>query len=281
MLSDKNHKIFNWIEQKEYLFDYIKNADIVIIDSYLANKDFFNRISDIVNVPVYLDDNKRINYPKGIVVNGAIYAKELDYPPNNGITYLLGTKYTPLRKEFWDVPEKKIKKKVESVMVTFGGDDWRNMTPKILKLLIDEFPDLGKNVVIGKGFKNIKAIEQLKDNKTKFSYYPNAETMKNIMLESDIAISAAGQTTYELARVGTPTIAISIAKNQLDNVKGWSKIGFIEYAGWFEDRNIFNTLKSTIKKIKILDLRKNKHQIGKYSVDGLGSNRIIKLISEG
>lgn len=280
LLSDRKYQILNWIEQKDYLFDYIKKADIVIIDSYLAEKDIYDKISDLVKVPVYLDDNKRINYPKGIVVNGAIYAKELDYPPNDGITYLLGTKYTPLRKEFWDVPEKETKENIESVMITLGGDDMRNMTPGVLKLLQNNFPELIKNVVIGKGFKNIREIEDLKDNKTNLIYYPNAEDMKNVMLESDIAISAAGQTTYELARVGTPTIAISVAKNQFDNVKGWVKTGFIEYAGWFEDRNIFSTLKRTIKKIKILDLRKNKHQIGKYFVDGLGSNRLIKIISE-
>ena len=45
LLSDKRHQIFNWIEKKEYLFDYIKNADIVIIDSYLAEKDIYERIS--------------------------------------------------------------------------------------------------------------------------------------------------------------------------------------------------------------------------------------------
>ena len=160
LISDKKHKIFNWIEKKEYLFDYLKNADIVIIDSYLAEKDIYDEISDLVKVPVYLDDNKRLDYPKGIVVNGSVYAEELDYPQKDGITYLLGTKYTPLRKEFWEVPDKEIKEKVESVMITFGGDDMRNMTPKVLKLLIEKFPALKKNVVIGMSFKNIKEIKK-------------------------------------------------------------------------------------------------------------------------
>ena len=278
LLSDKKHQIFNWIQQKEYLFEYIKNADIVIIDSYLADKDTYNRISDLVKVPVYLDDNKRLNYPKGIVVNGAIYAKELDYPPNDGITYLLGTKYTPLRKEFWNVPEKEIKKEVASVMVTFGGDDMRNMTPKVLKILIEEFPDLKKNVVIGKGFKNIKEIEKLRDNNTKLFYYPNAEVMKNIMLESDIAISAAGQTTYELARVGTPTIAISVAKNQLDNVKGWEKIDFIEFAGWWRDKDIIKNLNNCLEKMTSFQIRKEKNQRRVLYIDGKGSLRIVESI---
>ncbi|MBL7085876.1 MAG: UDP-2,4-diacetamido-2,4,6-trideoxy-beta-L-altropyranose hydrolase [Candidatus Cloacimonetes bacterium] len=278
LISDKNNKIFNWIEQKEYLFDYIKNADIVIIDSYLAPKEIYTKISDLVKVPVYFDDNKRLNYPKGIIINGAIYAQELDYPQNNGITYLLGTKYTPLRKEFWNVPAKNIRGKVESVMVTFGGDDMSNMTPKVLKLLVKKFPELKKNVIIGRSFKNIEDIEKLKDKKTKFYYDANAETMKEIMLESDIAISAAGQTTYELARIGTPSIVISIAKNQIDNVKGWLKSEFIEYAGWWENESIINKIKNCLEKITSFNTREEKKLKGEFYIDGKGSIKIVSKI---
>lgn len=278
LLSDKRYRIFNWIKEKEYLYEYIKNADIVIIDSYLAKKDIYNRISELVKVPVYFDDSKRLNYPKGIVLNGSIYAEELDYPQNDRITYFLGTKYTPLRKEFWDVPEKEIKKEVESVLITFGGDDMRDMTPKVLKLLIEEFPELKKNVVIGKGFKNIREIENLKDNNTKLVYYPNAEMMKNIMLESDIAISAAGQTLYELARIGSPTIAVFIAKNQLFNVKGWIKTGFIEYAGWWSDRNILNNINNCLEKMFFFKIREERKQKGILYIDGKGILRIVESI---
>ena len=277
-ISDKRYRIFNWIKEKEYLFNYIKNADIVIIDSYLAEKDIYDRISELVKIQVYIDDSKRLNYPKGIVVNGAVGAEELDYPKNNATTYLLGKKYTPLRKEFWDVPEKEIKKEVASVMVTFGGNDMHDMTPKVLKLLIEQFPELKKYVVIGKSFKNIKEIEKLKDNMTNLFYYPNAETMKNIMLESDIAISAAGQTTYELARVETPTIGISIAKNQLDNVKGWLKTGFIEYAGWWNGKDVLDNIISCLEKMKCFQLRKEKNLKGILHIDGKGSLRIVESI---
>jgi len=278
LLSDKKHQMFNWIKQKGYLFEHIKNADIVIIDSYLATKDIYDKISDLVKVPVYLDDNKRINYPKGIVVNGSIYAEQLDYPQNDGITYLLGTKYTPLRKEFWDVPEKEIKKEVESVMVTFGGDDMRNMTPKFLKLLIEEFPELKKNVIIGKSFKNVKEIEKLKDNKTKLYYSANAETMKNIMLESDIVISAAGQTTYELAATMAPTIGIGVADNQMTNIKGWVETGFLEFAGWWNSEKIKDNMISIMKFYKEYENRCKKFEIARDSISRNGAENIIKVI---
>ena len=278
LLVDKNYEIFDWIDDKERLLKLIQNVGIAIIDSYLADIDIYQTVSECVKIPVYLDDSKRLDYPKGIVVNGAIYAEELNYPVKKGVTYLLGSKYMPLRKEFWNVPEKEIKENIESVMITFGGDDMRNMTPGVLRLLKNNFPEFIKNVVIGKGFKNIYEIEELKDNKTNLIYYPNAKDMKNIMLESDIAISAAGQTTYELARVGVPTIGICVTDNQFGNAKGWEMTGFLEYAGWWEDKTIYNKIVNFVIKLIRSKIRREMSRIGRQYIDGKGIIRIVDSI---
>jgi len=281
LLKDVNYQIFNWLDEKSKLFEMIKDADIAIIDSYLVDVLFYNTLSDLVKLPVYLDDNKRLDYSKGIVLNGNIHAETLNYPKKDGIIYLLGTKYTPLRKEFWEVPEKKIKEKVESIMITFGGDDAKNMTPKILAFLNDNYPNLIKNVIIGRAFQNIDEIKKCADKKTNLIYYPDAEKMKEIMLESDIAISACGQTLNELASVGVPIIGVCIAENQLGNIKGWEKIGFLEYAGWYSKGNILEKIKNMIEHLKNSKERKNKFKIARKFIDGKGSLRISsKLLRE-
>jgi len=207
-----------------------------------------------------MDDTKRLDYPRGIVVNASIYAEELDYPKRDDMVYLLGPKYTPLRKEFWEVPEKEVREELETIMVTFGGDDMRSTTPNILRFLRENYPDLKKNVIIGKAFQNTEQIERETDGNTNLIYYPDAEKMKETMLESekmketmlesDIAISAGGQTLYELARVGLPTIGICVAENQLGNVRGWKKTGFLEYAGWYDESNLIEKLRNLIKYLK-------------------------------
>jgi len=278
LFADKNYEIFDWIDEKERLLELIQNVDIAIIDSYLADIDIYETISERAKIPVYLDDNRRLDYPKGVVVNGAIYAEELNYPVKKGVTYLLGSKYMPLRKEFWNVPEKEIKENIESVMITFGGDDMRNMTQKVLRLLQNNFPELIKNVVIGKGFKNIREIESLKDNNTNLIYYPDAEEMKNIMLESDIAISAAGQTLYELASVGTPTIALILAKNQVNNVVIFEEKQFILNASWWNNINILNNIVCSIDHINDKNIRKEKSQNGRNCINGLGIINIVNFL---
>ncbi|RMA93269.1 UDP-2,4-diacetamido-2,4,6-trideoxy-beta-L-altropyranose hydrolase [Hydrogenothermus marinus] len=274
IVKNTNYEIFNWLENKD-IFKILKDSDIVLIDSYLADKDFYEKVSNIVKLSVYIDDNKRIDYPKGIVINGNIHATDLDYPIKKDIKYLLGTKYTPLRKEFWEVPEKIINEKIKNVLITFGGDDLRNMTPKILNLLNKEYPDINKYVVIGKGFKQTDWIKDIKDKNIFFIYDASAKEMKELMLKVDLTISAGGQTLYELARVGVPTIAVAVADNQLKSVKKWEEIGFLAYAGFYDNKNLLENILNLIKKLENKKIRENMSKIGRKYVNGNGSRNIV------
>ena len=278
LLKGIKYQKLNWIEKRGKLFELIKGADIAIIDSYLADIYIYNTLSDLVKLPVYMDDIKRLDYPKGIVVNSSIYAEEPGYPCKNELIYLLGSKYTLLRKEFWEVPEKKIKEKIESIMVTFGGDDARNMTPGVLEFLKNQYPDIRKNIIVGNAFNNIDEIKRETDYNTKLIYYPNAQKMKEIMLESDISISAGGQTLYELARIGVPTIGICVAENQLGSIREWGKIGFLGNAGWYNENNITTRVDRLLKHLENIKLRETKSKIGKIFVGGKGSLKIINRI---
>ena len=76
LLTVRKYKVFNWLKNKQRLFDEIKGADIAVMDSYLADIDLYKKISGLVKTPVYLDDEKRLDYPGGIVVNPAPCARK-------------------------------------------------------------------------------------------------------------------------------------------------------------------------------------------------------------
>jgi len=279
LLTDRKCLLLNWLEESEKTLDILQGADIGVIDSYMAGLMIYHKISDVVKMSVYVDDNKRLDYPAGIIVNGGINAKRLDYCKKEGSEYLLGTNYVPLGKAFWDVPEKEIRQKVTSIMVTFGGDDAKNMTPKVLELLGEEYPGLSKRIVIGKGCSNVNQIKAAADNNTALHYYPDTEAMLNIMSASDITVSAGGQTLYELARVGLPAVVVAVADNQLNNVRGWQKAGFIEYAGWWEDSRLLDNLGSALKQLEHIDRRKKMSWTGRTLVDGNGAKRVVDYLT--
>lgn len=277
-VKENSCRVFDWLSDREQLFALVKGADVAFIDSYLADYDLYEKISDIAGTGVYFDDNIRMDYPRGFVVNGAIFAERMSYPERKEVTYLLGAQYAPLRREFWDVSAKPICDTLETAMITFGGMDIRNLTPKVLKLLVDTHPELVKKVIIGMGFQNKTEIEALKDRNTKLIYYPDAVGMKKVMLESDIAVSAGGQTLYELARIGVPTIGISTAENQLRNVKEWADTGFLEYIGWETRGNLEQELKGSLKHLTNKRVRIDMAEIGRRIIDGRGCKRIVNGI---
>ena len=96
--------IKNWIED----LSVISEVDIVIVDSYLANIDVVTEISNCVPLVAYVDDNNRLDYPKGVVINGTLDASNMNYQKRENVTYLLGNEFIPLRKDFWDIPKLKI-----------------------------------------------------------------------------------------------------------------------------------------------------------------------------
>ena len=166
-------------------------------------------------------------------------------------------------------------------MITFGGNDALSMTPKVLRRLSDDFPGLHKKVIIGASFKNIEDIKKNKDKNTCLEYNLSAREMLGIMSDSDIVVSAGGQTLYELARVGVPTVAVGIAENQLHNIKCWSKAGFIKYAGYGMDIDILDKISKGIEKLLPYNERKFSSEKGNRSMNFIGPRNIFnKLLGQ-
>lgn len=277
-VKGRNCKIFDWLNERESLFALVRDADIVFVDSYLADYDLYEKISDIAGTGVYFDDNIRMEYPRGFVINGAILAERMPYLAKKDVIYLLGTKYTPLRKEFWDVPVRTTCDNVEVIMITFGGEDIGYLTPKVLEFLNENYSKFVKNVIIGSAFQNAKEIDDLKDKKTNLIYSPDAEKMKRIMIESDLAISAGGQTLYELLRTGTPTIGICIVDNQEMGMKNCKRVGCLEYLGWYDQKHLLDRLKRAISKLLVVNERRKRSRIGRKYLDGKGPSRVIDFL---
>jgi UDP-2,4-diacetamido-2,4,6-trideoxy-beta-L-altropyranose hydrolase len=278
ILKQERYKILNWVKNYKKLTPLLKDAGIAVIDSYLSGPKVYKFISEKSALSVYIDDYKRIKYPKGIIINSAVSPDKLRYPKEAGLTYLLGTKYAFLRKEFWDIPGKlKVKKDIKTILITFGGADPVNMTPRVLGYLKLKYPELAKKVIIGKSFANIKEIIGKKDSKTELIYDSGAQDMKKAMLKADLAISSGGQTLYELARIGVPTIGVCFANNQLLNLNGLAEKGFIKFAGWYSEKVILKKINECLSSLSYEErLRMNK--IGVKLVDGGGPRRVVRDI---
>lgn len=267
--------IFDWCVEKHKLMNLINDMDIVIIDSYKAPLDIYAQISDKVRTAVYLDDYLRINYPKGVIVNGTIDAESIQYRRERNYAYLLGTNYIPLRKEFWDIKKKNSKEKIKNILITIGGSDIKGITFLILDEMLKEFPNINYHVVLNN---NHIGKSDYDNYRVKFYYTLSAQQMLILMLNCDFAISSAGQTSYELNRACLPCVLIGVIENQKYNLMGWKKLGYITEELWEEDENLGEKITNEINNYNGSTNQKN--ILNKFIVDGQGARRVVKFLTK-
>ncbi|MDD4004597.1 MAG: hypothetical protein PHW69_05270 [Elusimicrobiaceae bacterium] len=243
ILAEDTYTLCNW------LADEPDRCDLAVIDSGRAGEQDCARIAAKAKLALYLDDNNRLAYPAGMVLNGALAAEKIKYPRAAGRHYLLGPKYQLIRPEFLGGGKENLPPAPRSVLVTFGGNDRRNLSPVALKVLTEHFPGLEKNVAVGKSYTNGRDMARYTDPKTLFFYAPGAGEMAQLMRLSDFAVCAGGQTLFELAACGTPAAVIGIADNHDQNIKGWLDAGFISFAGWHDDSDIETNLLHAVNAI--------------------------------
>lgn len=278
LLQGTDHRVFDWLKDSSTLAELLSDANIAIVDSYLAGFEVYQLACNRAKLGVYFDDKCRLDYPAGVVINAAVNAAKINYPRKDNITYLLGVSYLTLRKEFWHLPEKTVRNELQNVLITFGAGDPRNLTARTLSMLCRDYPALTKNVVVGQWFSGMDHLSACADDRTNFIHAPKAERMAELMFDADIAISAGGQTLCELAKVGVPTIAFSMHRNEEWNLKGWGDVGFIIPPCMDTDDDFPEKIREQIDALKPCDQRRRRSEISTWIMNSCGAGNVVKTV---
>jgi UDP-2,4-diacetamido-2,4,6-trideoxy-beta-L-altropyranose hydrolase len=282
MLKNQSFVLMDWLNKKSVL-QKLQQSSFILIDSLRISGEQIKEIQQLDANIIYIDDEKRKNIlDKGFVLDWTVLSDKKNYffPKKENVTYLLGSKYTPLRRHFKFKDRINISNKVENIFVSFGGSDVRNLTPKVLGLLVEHYPKLKKSIVVGDGFTNLETLKLVQDENTTLIYNAGDKKMSSLMKNSDIAISSGGQTLYELTCLGIPTIAILMIENAREDTEGWNKIGSIDYIGNFDDSDLMKKLLASINRLK-KQTRRQKMQSSSKSFKFDGARLIFEAVSKG
>lgn len=253
---------------------------ISIVDSYLAQDNVYKIIQKKSSKLVCIDDDMRLDYPEGsTIINPGIIGKEIPYNRTE-YTVLSGTEFALLRKPFLEeIKSKIVEQEIQRILITTGGEDRNNLTPSLIGEIRKAYNDSKLLVIVGPFFKNKKEIESAADRNVELLFSPDAKSMRDAMLSSDIAITAGGQTMYELARTGVPMIVFLAAQNQSGNIKGFSNAGCAVNIGRPEDSGFLENLKKALQSLRPREIRAKMSDLGRKLVDGKGAERIVNEIS--
>lgn len=257
-------------------------ADTLIADTYDMTEDKLSKLRKRYNRLIYIDDLHCLSfYDCDMIINKNFNAENLIYKAPPECKKLLGTKYALLRYEFQTAHNITIKEKAENVLITMGGTDPENTSVKILNILKSE-PYIF-NVAVSRGFseRTKSELEYLAAENDNIVLHKDPE-MADLISKCDFAVTANGGTTHEIASLGVPQIAVSVAENQNMELNFGENNGMLVYGGKEEDiipekfLSAFNSLISNYEKRKQLS-ESEKNTVNKNGII-LVEKEIVKLL---
>lgn len=283
IMIDSDLNLRDWKSELEHQTGGIK-FDCMVVDLYTRTSDMIESYKQHCKALVLIDDLCDLDrYNVNLLINGNVYAEDLDYPVNGRTQRLLGASYTIIREAFRNIYDVKkvITDSPNRILITFGGSDPENLTLRLVDLLSDfetEFKSI--DVVAGNGYTDFVNLKARILDSPHIRLHRNVTDMENFMISADMAVSAAGTTTYELVSMGVPTILISAADNQDQIGKAMAKKGAALFCGKYRQISDQDILDTILRMKTDTGLRKKLSMTGKKIIDCRGPERIRLAIEK-
>ncbi|WP_150464675.1 UDP-2,4-diacetamido-2,4,6-trideoxy-beta-L-altropyranose hydrolase [Francisella sp. XLW-1] len=208
----------------------ICSPDLVIIDNYDINYNFERALKDkYPNIQLMVFDDVYQKHYCDILINHNVSADKTRY---KGLVperceLRCGSKYTLIRREFYEYREKpKQKNKVPHVFLAMGGADHSNINIPILEV-IREIGGIHVNVLTTTTNRNLEQLKEFCLDKSWITIHINSIEVAKLMHESDFAIVSPSVTLNEVLFMRLPFTGIMTADNQLDMYDYLEKKGYL------------------------------------------------------
>ena len=188
------------------------HPDGVVTDGYHFSKSFFEQLDEASIPYAVIDDNGETKAINPLVVhnqnphaNRELYGTFINEPK-----FLLGLDYALLRPEVFALVTKPLKKNGR-IVVSLGGTDFADLTVPIITALAEA----GHNVAVNERFREklIGLTSETGDSR-KIEFFPSSMFLESLA-SADLAVLGAGTSLWEANTLGTPTIGVIVADNQI------------------------------------------------------------------
>jgi UDP-2,4-diacetamido-2,4,6-trideoxy-beta-L-altropyranose hydrolase len=263
-----------------------RGADWFVVDGYHFGAGYQAQLQSLRPV-LAVDDNGLLDYyTADLVLNQNAHACTQMYPhvsPNTKL--LLGPRFALLRDEFVAYQEwvREIPEQGTRLLVTMGGSDPANFTPRILPFLA-QIPNTGLQirVVVGGSAENAKAVDEIAASFVgRVEVLRDVRNMAELMAWADVAISGAGTTCWEMCCLGLPAFLVVVADNQRFIAEQLEARGAVENAGGADHIAAAALAKRCRQLLANKDKRVAMSQSARKVVDGDGRDRVLNMMKCG
>ncbi|WP_025647162.1 MULTISPECIES: UDP-2,4-diacetamido-2,4,6-trideoxy-beta-L-altropyranose hydrolase [unclassified Psychrobacter] len=256
----------------------------LIVDHYALNDYWEQKFRPHCDSILVIDDLADRKHDCDVLLDQTFGRNRQDYQGlvRDHCKVLCGTTYALLRPEFSKWRQYSLERRknntLEHILVNLGGVDKDNLTSKMLDTLKQTpLSDSCKiTVVMGSTSPWIEAVKK----KAEQLPWPTevktgVSNMAELMANSDLAIGAAGSTSWERCCLGLPTLMLVLAENQLLIAKNLEDAGAVSLVklnnGSITDLSVgFISKEDNLLKMS---------EAASLICDGLGAQRLLKLLS--
>jgi len=273
----------NNIHESEQILKILQkyNVSKIILDVRENGECLARKLQSEKFTIISIDDAWIKNVFSDIIINVTGIKKYTNYNMKNKSSKLFfGEKFFITDENFYK--HKKLlssihSKKKFNVTITMGGSDPNDLTQWILKFLLGN-TQINLIVILGPFYNKLHEIKKIVANYKHCKLLIAPKRIWKIFKNSDLVITSAGSTLFELSIQGIPNISIIAFKHQKPYAEYFHKKGATINLGF----------KSTISKTKlrntVLQLlnndnkRKTMCNLGSKIVDGKGTQRVCTIL---
>lgn len=284
-----------WLGVSEYedaldVLTYIRSSDrvfdICIVDHYGLSAVWEGMIRNEIEKIVVIDDLANREHDADIILDCGLSNNAQQYEKLNKAkgVYLVGSSYALLRPEFAEQRKLLDKKEPVSIqaisalkiLVNLGGVDKDNVSEKILFELNNTYKQRCIDVTLILG-QSSPHKERLTNIGTQLSYplqvLVGVNNMAELMANHDLAIGAAGSTSWERCCLGLPTLMVCLAENQIGIAEELENVGAAIIIDLYNLQELSSVLTS-VDLTQLTEIRKKALAV----TDGKGVKRLLEVL---
>ena len=274
--------------------DYLQTVNVanalkvqcVVLDGYGFGAEHQRALRNAGIRQLLIDDfGHTDSYCADFVLNANLGASPAIYDSrDSATTLLLGSRFAMLRRDFAEFRNwtREFPDKAHRLLVSMGGADPQNVTAVVLKALSElKQGHLHIRTIVGPANLHRPELESIARSSRHQIELVISPEMPELMMWADLAISAAGTTCYELMFTRLPFIAVAIADNQRRTAHALEEAGIARVQFWPEQFQATRLAQMAEELIENPDLRKLQAERGAKMIDGLGAQRLAKILNSG
>lgn len=213
------------------------NPDWLIVDHYALDSRWETALKPHYRKLMVIDDLADRPHICHVLLDQTFGRDAGDYQPwvPAGCTLLCGSRYALLRPEFAQLRSYSLQRRanpqLRQLLITMGGVDKDNATGQVLEALnACALPDECLITVVMGATSPWLGHVRLQAEQMPWSteVLVGVSDMAQLMADSDLAIGAAGATSWERCCLGLSTVMLVLAENQLQIARGLQQVGAVQ-----------------------------------------------------